>query len=182
VTAVHADSLEGVSPAAAAGVAGVRDQFPGHTVTVTADDNGGVFVVVDDVPAGSPYREATTWLGFHINAAYPDSDVYPHFVGPLTRKDEQAHGEGFSGSSTVGRQPSGSCASARVTVSRGAPSHPQRRHHWSGSTTRQARTARSGSSRCPRTSRPSSSRRQNAVRSGRAKAASGTSRSSGWVA
>ena len=96
MTAVHADSLEGVSPAAAVGVAGVRDQFLGHTVTVTADDNGGVFVVVDDVPAGSPYREATTWLGFHINAAYPDSDVYPHFVGPLTRKDEQAHAEGFS--------------------------------------------------------------------------------------
>ncbi|MHB8186378.1 MAG: hypothetical protein ACYDDU_09860 [Dermatophilaceae bacterium] len=96
MTAVHADSLEGVSPAAAVGVAGVRDQFPGHTVTVTADDNGGVFVVVDDVPAGSPYREATTWLGFHINAAYPDSDVYPHFVGPLTRMDEQAHAEGFS--------------------------------------------------------------------------------------
>ena len=96
MTAVHADSLEGVSPAAAVGVAGVRDQFLGHTVTVSADDNGGVFVVVDDVPAGSPYREATTWLGFHINAAYPDSDVYPHFVGPLTRMDEQAHGEGFS--------------------------------------------------------------------------------------
>lgn len=96
MTAEPADPLEGVSPAVAAGVAGVRDQFPGHTVTVTADESGGVFVVVDDVPAGPPYTEDTTWLGFQINAAYPDSDVYPHFVGPLTRKDEQAHGEGFS--------------------------------------------------------------------------------------
>ena len=65
----------------------------------------------------------------------------------------------------------------------------QRRHHLSsdpsGSTTRQAKTARSGSNRCPVTSRPSSSSRQNTVRSGQAKpapgVASGTSRSSGWA-
>ncbi len=57
-------------------------------------------------------------------------------------------------SRSVGRQPSGSCASPRATVSRGAPWQPQRRHHPSGSTTRHARTARSGSSRCPVTSRP----------------------------
>ena len=71
----------------------------------------------------------------------------------------------------------------RTTLSRGTPSQPQRRHHWSGSTTRQASTARSGSSRWPVTSRPSSSRRQNVVRSGRRSepVASGTSRSSGWA-
>jgi hypothetical protein len=96
VTDMPADTLERISPAVAGGVAGVRDQFPGHTVTVAPDDNDGVFVVVEGVPAGPPYIETTTWLGFHINAAYPDSDVYPHFVGPLTRKDGQAHGEGFS--------------------------------------------------------------------------------------
>ncbi len=82
-------------------------------------------------------------------------------------------------SSSVGRHPSGSCASRRTTVSRGAPSQPQRRHHWSGSTTRQASTARSDSSRCPMTSRPSSSSRQNVVMSGQANSArevaSGTS-------
>ena len=49
----------------------------------------------------------------------------------------------------VGRQPSGSWASTRVTVSRGVPSQPQRRHHWSGSRTRHARTARPGSRRWP---------------------------------
>ncbi|SCC90924.1 Hypothetical protein PFR_JS12-3_16 [Propionibacterium freudenreichii] len=71
-------------------------------------------------------------------------------------------------------------------MSRGLPSQPQRRHHWSGSTTWQANTARSGSSRCPVTTRPSSSRRQKAVRSGLANAsarpptvASCTSRSFG---
>src|SRR5699024_4263694 len=68
-----------------------------------------------------------------------------------------------------------------MTVSRGFPTQPQRRHHWSNSSTRQARTARSGSRRCPTTSRPSSSRRQNVVKSGAAKVASGTSGSSGWL-
>lgn len=81
-------------------------------------------------------------------------------------------------SSVVGRQPHGSCASRRVTVSRDVPSQPQRRHQLSGSTTRQARTARSGTRRCPTTSRPRSFNRQNVVKSGAVKIASGTSRSS----
>ena len=81
-------------------------------------------------------------------------------------------------SSVVGRQPNGSCARRRTTVPHPTPSAPQRRHHWSGSTTRQAITARSGSRRCPTATRPSSSRRVKVVRSGQAKVASGTSRSS----
>lgn len=76
-----------------------------------------------------------------------------------------------------GSPPSGSCASRRVTVSRGAPSQPQRRHHRSsdpsGSTTRQARTARSGSMRWPVTASPSSLSRQKVVRSAQAKPAPG---------
>lgn len=40
----------------------------------------------------------------------------------------------------------GSCARRRITVSRPRPSPPQRRHQRSSSTTRRARTARSGSS------------------------------------
>lgn len=84
-----------------------------------------------------------------------------------------------STSSTVGRQPSGSCASRRTTVSRSTP-RPHRWHQSSGSTTRQAITARCGSTRCPAATRPSSSSRQKVVRSGAAKVASGTSRSSRW--
>ena len=45
-------------------------------------------------------------------------------------------------SSTVGRHPNGSCASRRTNVPRGAPSQPQRRHHSSGSLTRQDRPGR----------------------------------------
>ena len=50
--------------------------------------------------------------------------------------------------SVVGRHPNGSCASSRTTLSRGAPSQPQRRHHRSSSMTRQASTALLGSRRC----------------------------------
>jgi len=52
----------------------------------------------------------------------------------------------------------------RITLSRGAASPPQRRHHRANSsvsTIRQANTARPSSSRCPTTCRPSSSSRQN---------------------
>ena len=97
-----------------------------------------------------------------------------------------------------GRPPTrtGSCASRRVTLSRGAPSQPQRRHHRSSDpsdgTTWQASTAQPGSRRCPVTSRPSSSSRQNVVRSASPKVksarpepaagvASCTPRSSGWA-
>lgn len=53
--------------------------------------------------------------------------------------------------------------------------------HESSSTTRHSSTARSGSSRCPTATRPRSSRRQNVVRSGRAKVGWDTSRSFGMV-
>ena len=80
----------------------------------------------------------------------------------------------------MGRQSHASWARCRVTVSHGAPSHPQRRHYWPGSTTRQASTARSRSTRCPMTSRPSPSNRQNVVRSGHLKVGLGMARSFRW--
>ena len=65
---------------------------------------------------------------------------------------------------------------APATTPRPGPPAP-RLSLQSGSATRQANTARSGSKRWPITTRPSSSRRANVVRSGRAKVASRTSRS-----
>jgi hypothetical protein len=96
VTVETSAALESVTSAVLEGVAGVREQFPGHTVDVTADGSGGVIVIVEDVPTGGPYVEESTWLGFQINSAYPMSDVYPHFVGRLLRTDKVNHGEGFS--------------------------------------------------------------------------------------
>jgi hypothetical protein len=92
----EAARLNGVSSAVLDCVAGVREQFPGHAVEVTADGSGGLFVVVEDVQTGGPYVERTTWLGFQISSAYPMADVYPHFVGQLHRTDGAEHGQAIS--------------------------------------------------------------------------------------
>lgn len=86
-----------------AGLAGVRAQYVEQPVAITFDAAGGVFVVVSDVPLGPPYLEQSTWLGFHISAAYPFADVYPHFVAPVARIDGQPHGEGVAPTEWQGR-------------------------------------------------------------------------------
>ena len=90
-------------------------------------------------------------------------------------------------SRVAGRQLSGSCASSRVTVSRILPAYPAASAPDLGAVigvqdpgTPGPRD--SGSRRWPTTTRPSSSRRQNVVRSGQPNVASGTSRSSRWAA
>ena len=73
-------------------VAAVREQFAGHPVNTVSDGVGGVFVTIDDIDLGPTYTPDVTWLGFHVNPAYPHSDVNPHYIGRVTRLDNQAHG------------------------------------------------------------------------------------------
>jgi hypothetical protein len=73
-------------------VAAVRDQFAGLPVNTVPDGVGGVFVTIDNIDLGDAYTPNMTWLGFHINAAYPHSDVYPLYIGRVTRVDNSAHG------------------------------------------------------------------------------------------
>lgn len=54
--------------------------FPEATVTHQEDDDGGAFVIVDPIDIGPRYEPRTTWVGFHITFAYPEADVYPHFI------------------------------------------------------------------------------------------------------
>lgn len=75
-----------------AAVAAVRDHFDGLPVEVVPDGTDGVYVTVSDVHIGVQYTPTTTWLGFQINSAYPHSDVYPHYIGPVTRADGTGHG------------------------------------------------------------------------------------------
>jgi hypothetical protein len=96
--------LPTATPGALSGVVGVLDQYADHPVSLSADQVGGVHVVVRDVNPGPAYLDEKTWFGFHVNAAYPNSDVYPHFVGPLHRRDLSAHGEGFSVCQWQGRE------------------------------------------------------------------------------
>jgi hypothetical protein len=75
-------------------VAAVQEHFADHPVEILPDGDGGVFVVIDDIEIGTHYIPETTWLGFQINAAFPQSDVYPHYIGRVERRDGQPHGEG----------------------------------------------------------------------------------------
>lgn len=74
-----------------AAVAAVRAHFAGKPVEVVPDGAGGATVIVDQVDLGDRYTPSTTWLGFHISAAYPQADVYPHYIGRVARTDGQPH-------------------------------------------------------------------------------------------
>ena len=66
-------------------------------VSPKPDGDGGAHVVVEGIKLAAIYRQRETWVGFHITYAYPQADVYPHFVrGDLCRVDGAALGEGTS--------------------------------------------------------------------------------------
>jgi hypothetical protein len=85
-----------LTPAVAEAVAAVQAHFAGKPVEVSPDGGGGAFLIIEEVDVGPLYTPSTTWLGFHINATYPASDVYPHFVGALTRTDGSGLGEAIA--------------------------------------------------------------------------------------
>lgn len=58
----------------------VRASFASHKVDVEADDQGGAFARVHDVPIGSGFMPNLSWIGFQITFQYPFADVYPHFL------------------------------------------------------------------------------------------------------
>lgn len=75
----------------------IRETFDETAVTVHGDGSGGAWVVIDAVPLGPIYTQDDSWIAFLITFAYPDADVYPHFVRPdLSRADGAALGAGFS--------------------------------------------------------------------------------------
>lgn len=85
-----------ITAAVAAAVAAVRDHFAGHPVEAVPDGAGGAFITVDHVQIGGSYTPSSTWLGFQINAAYPASDVYPHYIGRVARVDGRPHGQAIT--------------------------------------------------------------------------------------
>ena len=125
-------------------------------------------------PSATPRRDS-----FARGSRRPAGVLAPHVpaAGAPVAADRDQQRRGPPTQRLV-RQPRGSPCRAAL------PSQPQRRHHGSGSThpAGQHRPVRlAAAARSP--ARPSSSRRQNVVRSGRArKVASGMSRSSGWAA
>jgi len=92
-----------LTAAVAEAVGAIRANFAGHAVEVNPDGAGGALVIVSDVAVGPRYIPAATWLGFHLNAAYPASDVYPHYVGVLARADGRGLGEAITPTTWQGR-------------------------------------------------------------------------------
>lgn len=92
--------------AVAKAIVEIERYVPPATITLRDDDEGGAWVILEDVPLGGPWAEPSTWIGFRITYTYPYSDVYPHFVRrDLTRTDGAAPmGEAMSQATFEGRE------------------------------------------------------------------------------
>ena len=95
--------MENVTPEVRIAVAEIAAVYPHFGLE--PDGNGGANVVVEGLKLAPIYRQRETWVGFHITYAYPQADVYPHFVrDDLCRVDGADLGVGTSkGHSFSGR-------------------------------------------------------------------------------
>ena len=75
----------------------IQANFPECKLIIREDGEGGAYLILEDVPLGSPYQQTTIWVGFRITFQYPYSDVYPLFVRTdLSRVDgKSVLGEGL---------------------------------------------------------------------------------------
>jgi hypothetical protein len=93
-----------MKPEIALAVSDIRTAFPDCPVLTRDDGSGGALVIIENMELGPPYKQDTTWVGFHITFPYPYADVYPLFVrGDLARMDERPLGEATSPGSFEGR-------------------------------------------------------------------------------
>lgn len=92
----------------------IRSAYPGRTMDVLPDDEGGAFIKVHDLLVGKQYQPECSWVAFRITFQYPFADVYPHFcVANLARKDGRALGVGFSQS--IWKSPAGDEAGTMIS-------------------------------------------------------------------
>ena len=74
----------------------IRSAFPGVTLDIESDPEGGAFIKAHDFELGQQYEPRRSWSAFRITFQYPFADIYPHFfVAGLRRKNGQPLGEGF---------------------------------------------------------------------------------------
>lgn len=77
-------------------IAQLQAALGGDNVIVDPTE-GGADVIVEhiDLVAGT-YHQKETWVGFRLTNAYPQGDVYPHYVrGDITRTNGHPHGDGI---------------------------------------------------------------------------------------
>jgi hypothetical protein len=68
-----------------------------QNVQVTADTDGGAYIMVSNLNIGEKYIPSVIWCRFRITHMYPQAQVYPHFVNlELKRTDGAALGTGFA--------------------------------------------------------------------------------------
>ena len=67
----------------------LKRQFATATFTASEDGQGGARVLIEPVAIGPRYSPSNTWLGFQIPAQYPYADIYPIFIGIVTRVDQK---------------------------------------------------------------------------------------------
>lgn len=86
-----------MTAAVAQAIEDLKTRFPDATVTATETGDGGAWVRLDPISLGDAYLQEETWVAFQLTFAYPDADVYPHFIRPdLERRDGKPLGQGFS--------------------------------------------------------------------------------------
>lgn len=69
-----------MKPDVAVAVGELEAALIGSAVQVLEDQDGGAYVIVDDVAIGDAFSPRSSWIGFHVVWTYPDSDTYPHFI------------------------------------------------------------------------------------------------------
>ena len=63
------------------GIEELKRQFSASSLAVREDGQGGAYVIIEPVTLGPKYRPMDTWVGFHMPAQYPYTDIYPVFIG-----------------------------------------------------------------------------------------------------
>ncbi|MCC5619469.1 hypothetical protein LC605_31345 [Nostoc sp. CHAB 5836] len=86
-----------MTPEVEQAIAEIQQAFPGHSVEVEAEAQGGANVIVHKLLIGEQYVPSSSWVGFAISFQYPYADVYPHYIDSgLRRVDGLVQGDGFS--------------------------------------------------------------------------------------
>ena len=73
-----------------AAIGEIEGTFAPSPVVVEPDGQGGARVIVEQAMLGPPYIQAVTWLGAHLPAQLPYSDIYPVFVDAQLRRCDGA--------------------------------------------------------------------------------------------
>jgi hypothetical protein len=92
----------------ATGIDELKRQFSASALTAREDGQGGAYVIIEPIALGPRYTPNASWIGFHMTAQYPYSDIYPVFIGAdVSRADgipfaaPITHGHQFEGRAAI---------------------------------------------------------------------------------